>query len=212
MIEIAGLQYAYGADKTFFFPDLTLAAGSNFLILGKSGIGKTTLLHLLAGLMKPQKGKIVIQGTDIYALDDKKLDYFRGQNIGVIFQQNHFVESLTVEENLWLAQHLAGKPQNKKATDELLQALNIGDKKAKYITTLSQGERQRVAIARALINTPKIILADEPTSALDDDNCQAVISLLKSQAEAVNATLIIVTHDDRLKSIMKDQLTLTNLS
>jgi len=212
MIEITGLQYAYGSDKTFIFPDLTLAAGSNFLILGKSGIGKTTLLHLLAGLMKPQKGKIVVQGTDIYALDNKKLDYFRGQNIGVIFQQNHFVESLTVEENLWLAQHLAGKPQNKKSTDELLQALNIVDKKSKYITTLSQGERQRVAIARALINAPKIILADEPTSALDDDNCQAVIALLKSQAEAVNATLIIVTHDDRLKSIMKDQLTLTNLS
>ncbi|MEL6133926.1 MAG: ATP-binding cassette domain-containing protein, partial [Bacteroidota bacterium] len=127
------------------------------------------------------------------------LDHFRGRNIGIIFQQAHFVAALTVKENLQLAQKLSGNVIDHDRIIDMLTRLGIANKAHQSTYRLSLGEQQRVAIARALINRPKLLLADEPTSSLDDFHTQEVISLLEEQAHAAGAALIIVTHDNRLK-------------
>ncbi len=192
------------------FPDVFCGRGEQWLILGESGSGKTTLLHLLGGLRKPQKGQIMIGDTDITALSGQHLDVFRGRNIGIVFQQAHFVRSLTIEENLLLAQKLAGLSTDLNQVHQLLDRLNIKAKAKDKPHELSVGERQRASICRALINRPALILADEPTSALDDHNCREVIQLIKNQAAADDVTLLIVTHDNRLKSEFEHQIVLDN--
>ena len=199
MITTQNLRYAYQGSAELEFPDFTCEPNDVMLILGTSGVGKTTLLHLLGGILTTQQGNININCTEINKLTGSELDNFRGRNIGIVFQQNHFVHSINVLENVLLAQSMAGKPTDKKLCMNLLERLNIGDKATKKIKNLSQGEKQRVAIARALVNGPKLILADEPTSALDDINCTEVLSLLEEQAKAVGSALIVVTHDTRLK-------------
>jgi putative ABC transport system ATP-binding protein len=199
MITTHQLKYTYSGGSTLKFPDIKCAAQDVMLILGTSGIGKTTLLHLLGGILTTQEGIVNIEGTEINKLKGSELDAFRGKNIGIIFQQNHFVHALTVIENVMLASSMAGNKADRSAAQRLLEQLNIGHKADKRIKDLSQGEKQRVAIARAIINKPKLILADEPTSALDDVNCQTVLALLEDQAKAAGAALIIVTHDTRLK-------------
>lgn len=200
MIESKNISYSYDGSEHLKFPDIHCNAGNQCLLLGQSGTGKTTLLHLLGGLLKPKTGKIIIDGQDIAALSNEKLDQFRGQNIGIIFQRSHFLRALNVEENLVLAQSLAGLSKDVSLIQKVLDRLNIGHKLKSKTSELSQGEQQRVAIARALVVEPKVILADEPTSALDDDNCTEVLSLLEQQAELANAALLIVTHDTRLKN------------
>ncbi len=208
MLETRDLSFNYNTNQKFDFPDVKVSQSESLLLLGKSGIGKTTLLHLLAGLMKPVTGKIIVDNQDITQLDGRSLDIFRGQNIGIIFQQNHFIDSLTVIENIIIAQSLSGRQVDKNRALTLLSRLGLENKKNKKTSLLSQGERQRVAIARAIINNPKLILADEPTSALDDDNCAAVYHLLEEQAKAENATLVVVTHDTRLKDQVSKQIIL----
>lgn len=188
------------------FPDIVCETGEHCLLLGQSGTGKTTLLHLLGGLLSPSSGTIQIQDTDLSKLSSTKLDQFRGKHIGIIFQKSHFVRSLTVSENLVLAQQLAGIPVDRARIKALLEHLNVGHKLRSKPDQLSIGEQQRVAIARAIINQPDLILADEPTSALDDVNCVNVIDLLESQAKEVGATLLVVTHDGRLKERFPKQI------
>lgn len=211
-LKTTKLSYAYGKGKAISYHDFTSEGQSPLLIIGGSGSGKTTLLHLLGGLMKPSEGSILVGNTDITSMTPSALDKFRGKHIGIIFQQNHFVEALTVIENLVLAQKLSGTKIDKTKCLGFLENLNIGKKANKYVNQLSQGERQRVAIARALVNSPSIILADEPTSALDDVNCDEVIALLEEQALANGAKLVIVTHDSRLKSRYSEQIVLDPLS
>ena len=208
MIQTSEVTFAYVPDQRFVFPDLSCAQGSHWLLLGQSGCGKTTLLHLLAGLMPPDSGSIQVQGQDLTALQGKALDQFRGQHIGVIFQQSHLIKALTVEENLRTAQFLAGKAQDRDKIKSVLSKLNLSDKLQSRPQNLSLGEQQRVAIARALINDPVLILADEPTSSLDDHNCQEVVELLLEQSQNFNATLLIVTHDGRLKALFEQQILL----
>lgn len=208
MIAVKNLQFAYSEDTFFHFPDFECRENEQILLLGQSGSGKTTLLHLIGGLLKPQKGDVFIHDTNIAELSASKLDFFRGQNIGIIFQKNHFVAALNVLENLTLAQELAGKKSDKSKALSLLESLNLAHKSKAKPYNLSQGEQQRVAIARALINNPKVILADEPTSALDDDNCEEVIQLLENHAKNINTALLIVTHDNRLKSRFNKQIIL----
>ena len=208
MITSIGLSYQYQKDRVFNFPDLALAPADTLLILGKSGAGKTTLLHLLAMFLMPNKGNLIINNTEVTQLKNAKLAKFRAQNIGVVFQKPHFVSALSVEENLLLTNYLAEKPIDKGQMSQLAQTLGITNHLHKKISELSLGEQQRVAIARALMNKPALILADEPTSSLDDENCQAVIELLKNQAKSVGACLIIVTHDHRLKNVFNNQITL----
>tara|TARA_B100000035_G_scaffold193465_1_gene165129 strand:+ start:1716 stop:2336 length:621 start_codon:yes stop_codon:yes gene_type:complete len=206
MIETKSLEFSYDNSFVFKFPNIKLKSNENLLVLGNSGIGKSTLLHNLAGILRPKSGSIKIFDQDISKLSELELDNFRGQNIGIIFQRSHFVNSLTVGENLELAQFLGN---NKKGNiQETLDSLKILDKVNKKPKELSQGERQRASIALAIINSPKLILADEPTSSLDDTNCSNVIKILKEQALKYQAQLIVITHDSRLKKHFKKSISL----
>ena len=206
MIETKSLKFSYDGKFVFEFPNIKLKNGENLLILGNSGIGKSTLLHNLAGIMTPQSGSIKIFGNDISKFSEIEIDKFRGENIGIIFQRPHFVNSLTVKENLQLAKYLGKNLEGD--IKETLRSLKILDKIDKKPNDLSQGEKQRVSIAIAIINSPKLILADEPTSSLDDSNCNNVINILKEQASKKNAQLIVITHDSRLKKHFKTSLQL----
>lgn len=206
MIETKSLKFSYDGKFVFEFPNIKLKKGENLLILGSSGIGKSTLLHNLAGILTPQSGSIKIFGNDISKFSEIEIDKFRGENIGIIFQRPHFVNSLTVKENLQLAQFLGKNLEGD--IKETLRSLKILDKIDKKPYDLSQGEKQRVSIAIAIINSPKLILADEPTSSLDDSNCSNVINILKEQASKKNAQLIVITHDSRLKKHFKTSLKL----
>ncbi len=205
MIRTEGLGYAYGPQKEITFGDLTVAQGQHWLLLGESGSGKTTLLHLLGGLLRSQQGRIEINGTDISRLSESALDHFRGKNIGFVFQKNHLIGALSVKENLLMAPFLAGIRQDSNRIEAVLAQLALSDKARSNVKELSHGQAQRVAIARAVLNQPAIILADEPTSALDDSNCEKVIDLLLDASMQNNATLIVATHDQRLKSKIKNQ-------
>ena len=200
MVKINGLTYNYSSEVQLKFPDFSLSKGEQALILGQSGCGKTTLLHLLSGLLKPNSGNVDVENENISKMSGAKLDSFRGANIGIVFQTPHFIEALTVKENLTLTQTLAGKSKDVDKVKSLLVDLGIESKFNSKLNALSVGEKQRVSIARALVNSPALILADEPTSALDDKNCDAVLKLVREQAKKHNSTLLIVTHDNRLKN------------
>ncbi|MEM9934028.1 MAG: ATP-binding cassette domain-containing protein [Bacteroidota bacterium] len=208
MLKTQDLQFGYVKGPSFIFPDIHCEKGDHILILGKSGTGKTTLLHLLGGLLKAQQGAILVGDTDLTELSANKLDHFRGKHISIIFQKSHFVTALTVKDNLRLAQYLADEKQDIGRIQHILAELGLANKLGQKTHKLSIGEQQRVAIARAVLNQPDIILADEPTSSLDDENCEAVIQLLKDQASAVSANLVIVTHDQRLKDVFSNQIVL----
>jgi putative ABC transport system ATP-binding protein len=200
MVKINGLTYNYSPEVQLKFPDFSLSKGEQALILGQSGCGKTTLLHLLSGLLQPNSGNVDVENENITKMSGARLDNFRGANIGIVFQTPHFIEALTVKENLTLTQTLAGKTRDVDKVKTLLADLGVESKLNSKLNALSVGEKQRVSIARALVNSPALILADEPTSALDDKNCDAVLKLVREQAKKYNSTLLIVTHDNRLKN------------
>ena len=206
MLSTKDLKFSYDGTQTLSFQNIQCNTGEKWLLLGQSGSGKTTLLHLLGGLLSPTSGEVAVADTKLSTLSASKLDKFRGQKIGIIFQKSHFVRSLTVNENLRLAQQLSGIKPSAERIKALLDRLNIGHKLHAKPDQLSQGEQQRLAIARALINQPAIILADEPTSALDDLNCEEVIQLLEEEAAQAGATLLVVTHDGRLKERFENQI------
>jgi putative ABC transport system ATP-binding protein len=199
MIAIKSVTHSYGNAHRITFKDWQINNGEQWLLLGSSGSGKTTLLHILTGILKPTDGEVVINNTPVYSLPSKKLDQFRGRNIGIIFQRPHLIKSLTIAENLFMAQSFAGLPENKKRVDDVLSSLGIAAKKNAYPSELSQGQLQRVSIARAVINKPALLIADEPTSSLDDENTHAVLQLLLEQSGINQATLIVATHDKRVK-------------
>ncbi len=200
MVRTHALEYTYPPRRTLRFPDMHCARGEHWLILGPSGCGKTTLLHLLAGLRRPTAGHITIGDTALTQLSGHALDLFRGRHIGIVFQRPHFLRALSVLENLLLPQKLARRKPSRSRALALLDELGIAHKAHARPHHLSQGEQQRVAIARALVNEPVLILADEPTSALDDAHAANVADLLEREAQSVRATLLIVTHDNRLKA------------
>ena len=208
MIRIEELRFSYDRENVLDIQRLEVAQGEHFLFLGNSGSGKTTLLHLVAGLLRPRQGKITVADQDITRMPSAALDTFRGQHIGLVFQKPHLISALSVHQNLRLAQYLAGLPADETRIREILSDLGLEDKKKAHIATLSQGEAQRITIARALLNKPKVIMADEPTSSLDDDNCDRVVTLLQHQARKYHATLIIATHDQRIKDRISDWWTL----
>lgn len=199
MIQTQSLSFSYSPAARFTFPDLRCDKGESLLITGKSGTGKTTLLHLLGGLLRPSSGSVSIAGTALESLSERQLDAFRGRQIGMILQESHFVAALSVLENLQLASWLATGNQNSDRALQLLAELDLRDHAAKYTSQLSIGQKQRISIARALITSPSLVLADEPTSSLDDENAAIVTQLLKKLSQEYGAALIIVTHDQRLK-------------
>lgn len=208
MLKCESLSFQYTDGPSFSFPDIQCEQGEHLLLLGESGKGKTTLLHLLAGMLRPTQGFVTVADTNIVGLRAEQLDRFRGKHIGIIFQTAHFVQSLSVEDNLILPQFFSGSKIDRAKAKAILDRLNIGDKAKSKPKDLSIGEQQRAAIARALVNDPDILLADEPTSALDDKNAAEVIQLLEEQSSLSNAALIIVTHDQRLKDRFQKQVTL----
>jgi putative ABC transport system ATP-binding protein len=208
MLRTQSLTFSYNDHTNFSFPDIDLPPGKNLLILGESGIGKTTLLHLMAGFLRPTGGIVELMHTNLNTLRTSKLDHFRGQHIGLIFQRPHFVQALSLLQNLALVQYLAGKPQDGKRITEVVSRLGIENKLSEKPHRMSQGEQQRAAITMAVVNHPQLILADEPTSSLDDKNCKRVADLLKEQASATGAQLIIITHDQRLKDQFQHTLVL----
>lgn len=174
-------------------------AGKHLLILGDSGAGKTTLFSILTGIQKPSKGTVTYEGKDIFTLKPSALDNFRGKNIGIIFQELHLIPVISLRENLQLINSLTHDKPDNAYIDKLLSDLDLQDRADRRAEDLSVGEQQRVAIARALVNKPKWVFADEPTSSLDDKNTKNTIKLLKSHAENNGASLIIATHDKRVK-------------
>ncbi len=208
MLRFRQVQYRYPGSEPRSLPDWEAAQGEHWLLLGDSGSGKTTMLQLAAGLQTPQSGAVEVAEQPIHTLSGRALDRFRGQRIGIVFQTLHLVSALTVEQNLRLAQYLAGLPQDTERITEVLEPLGIADKRRRRPHQLSQGEAQRVALARAVLNKPAVLLADEPTSALDDRNCEHVADLLLTQARACGATLVIATHDQRLSRHIPQQLRL----
>jgi len=199
MVAIKSVSHNYAGVDDIKFNDWQINDGEQWLLLGESGSGKTTLLHILTGILKPMKGSVSINGTSIYTLSSKALDQFRGRNIGIIFQRPHLIKSLSIKENLALAQSFAGLPEQPDRIDEVLNSLDIIAKKNAYPSELSQGQLQRVSIARAVLNKPTLLIADEPTSSLDDKNAVAVLELLMKQSGLNQATLIVATHDKRVK-------------
>ncbi|MBT1685753.1 ABC transporter ATP-binding protein [Dawidia soli] len=210
MISVRNLSYQYdGTSRAIQFQDFSIPQGEHGLLLGESGSGKTTLLHIIGGLLRQYHGTVSIQDTALSALSEAALDNFRGRQIGFIFQRNHLISALTVEKNLALSPYLAGLPIDAARIDQVLASLGLQEKKKSRISELSHGQAQRVAIARAVLNKPSIILADEPTSALDDKNCERVISLLTDVARQNGATLLVATHDQRLKDRISNRIDLT---
>jgi putative ABC transport system ATP-binding protein len=151
---------------------------------------------------------VSIAGRDLTALKPAALDRFRGQSIGIVLQRLHLVPSLTVMNNLLLAQYLAGLVQDGARAREVLASLDVAEKAGAYPHELSFGQAQRVAVARAVVNRPKLLLADEPTSNLDDVRCAQAYGLLESQARACGATLVVATHDQRIKARMRNHYVL----
>lgn len=199
MIIAQSVSYYYNQDHHLSFKDWRIAEAEQWLLLGDSGSGKTTLINIISGLLKPASGQVIIKDTDIYQLKGKDRDHFRGQNIGIIFQKPHIIKSLTIMENLFIAQGFALLKEDKLRVEEVLESLGIANKKNAYPDELSYGQLQRVSIARAVINKPTLLIADEPTSSLDDRNAEIVINLLAEQSRVNGSTLVVSTHDQRVK-------------
>ncbi len=177
---------------------LEIERGKFTAIVGRSGSGKSTLLHLIGGLDKPDSGKVLIEKKDIFSLNEDKLAQFRREKIGFIFQDFNLISSLNVWENVVLPLGLAGKKVNREEIEEILQNVNLMDKKDAMPNTLSGGQKQRVAIARGLAVKPAIILADEPTGNLDSQTEIEVMSILKNCVSKYGQTLVMITHDETI--------------
>lgn len=208
MFSLRDVRHAYNGATVLSVPAWQAEQGAQWLMLGPSGSGKTTLLHVLAGILRPSSGQVSVAGQELTALSPAALDHFRGKNVGVVLQRLHLIDSLTVTKNLLLAQYMAGEAQDAGRVREVLASLDMADKANARPHELSFGQAQRVAVARAVVNKPKLLLADEPTSNLDDGRCMQVLDLLLAQAQACGATLVIATHDQRIKARMPNHFDL----
>ncbi|MBC8060948.1 MAG: ATP-binding cassette domain-containing protein [Clostridiaceae bacterium] len=199
ILRTENLFKTYGEDdrevKALKSVNFSVNKGEFIAVLGPSGSGKSTLLHLLGGMDKPSGGKVIIQGTDIYALKEKELSSFRVRKIGFVFQLFNLLPMMTAEENIILPNLIDKKKIDKNYLKKILEMLSIEDRLDYYPSQLSGGQQQRVAIGRALSNKPSIILADEPTGNLDSKTSSEILNLLKYSIKEFNQTLIMITHD-----------------
>ena len=193
--KIENLKFKYDNQIVFDNQNFTIKRGQKLLIHGPSGCGKTTLINLMSGLLQSQFGKIIFENEDLFELSENQLDKLRAKNFGFVFQRLYLINYLNVEQNI----QLANISSNSGDMNSLIEELGLLDKRKSKIRELSVGEAQRVAIARAIVSKPKVIFADEPTSALDDNNSEKVMKLLFTQAEKNNTTLIVSSHDSRIK-------------
>lgn len=201
-LQIKNLSKVYGNGDTAVkaLDDVTFSVekGQFVAIIGPSGSGKSTLLHLLGGVDRPSSGKIFVDNTDIYDLDETQLAIFRRRQIGLIYQFYNLIPILTVKENITLPILLDGQKVDKKQLKNIVTSLGLNNRLNHLPNQLSGGQQQRVSIGRALINNPAIILADEPTGNLDSKNSREIMELLKMFNKTYNQTLIVITHDERI--------------
>lgn len=202
VLRLHQVSHGYGDRLVLAGFDLEQRAGEHRLLLGPSGSGKTTLINLIAGLLTPRSGTIEICGEAIETLSPARRDDVRRRHVGIIFQTLRLVGALDVRANLLLAQKLAGAEKDVASIHALLERLGIAHRSGAKPRELSQGEAQRAAIARALVAKPALLIADEPTSALDDANAARIATLLLETAEANGSTLLIATHDARLRNFI----------
>jgi putative ABC transport system ATP-binding protein len=205
VLTVRSLTHRYGDVTVLTAPDFALAAGEHAVLLGPSGSGKTTLLHVLAGILPPSTGEVLLGADNLYV--PRRDDRWRAARVGVVPQKLHLVGALSALDNLRVAQRLAGTPDYG-AAKALLTQLGLGEHLHKRPAQLSLGQQQRCAIARAVVNRPRLLLADEPTSALDAGNAAAAIDLLVTSADACGATLVVATHDERVRARLARVITL----
>ena len=182
--------------------NFSLDNGSHLIISGPSGSGKSTLINLMSGLYRPTSGHVSFESNDYSKLTDKDIDEMRAKNFGLIFQRLHLIKHLTVEQNILLGFNKIKLPN----IEKLIEDIGLTVKKKQLAKDLSFGESQRVAIARGVVNNPKIIFADEPTSSLDDENTKRVLKLISAQANKNKSSIVISTHDERVKKFFKNIL------
>lgn len=208
MFALRDLRHAYDGVPAVTVRYWRAEQGEHWLLSGPSGSGKSTLLHLLAGFFPPSYGQVLVAGHPLHKLKPAALDRFRGRHVGIVLQRLHLVESLSVLDNVLLAQYFAGVRQDRARVREVLDDLDLAQKAHAHPHELSFGQAQRVAVARAVVNRPSVLLADEPTSNLDDERCLQTLDLLETVARACSATLLIATHDQRIKARMRNQFKL----
>jgi putative ABC transport system ATP-binding protein len=202
MFELERVTYRYGSTLVLDVAHWNAAAGEAWLLAGPSGSGKSTLLHVLAGLTLASTGRVVVAGTDVASLASGARDRWRGRTVGLVPQRLHLIAAVDVADNLRLAQRLAGLPVDDARIVALLEAVQVADLARRYPRELSQGQAQRVAIARAVVNRPALVLADEPTANLDDAHAAAALELLRAQALEAGATLVVASHDARVRPLL----------
>lgn len=202
MLKVENLSKIYGSDdaevRALDNVSFEVNKGEFVAIIGPSGSGKSTLLHLLGGVDRPTSGKVSIDNTDIYSLNESKLAIFRRRHIGLIYQFYNLIPTLNVEENITLPLLLDGRKMDKTYLKEIITTIGLQNRVSHLPNKLSGGQQQRVSIGRALITNPAIILADEPTGNLDSKNSKEVIDLLKLSNKKYGQTLLVITHDERI--------------
>ena len=208
MVEVEALRHGHGTRNVLDIQAWRVDAGERCLVVGPSGSGKSTLLHLLAGLATPRTGTIRVAGHDLGGLSPALRDRFRGRSIGLVLQSFHLLDTLSVFDNVRLARHLAGLPEDRARCRRVLEDLAVAEFGDARPSTLSHGQAQRVALARAVVNRPDVLLADEPTSSLDDESCERVAALIDAEAARNGATLVVATHDARLRGRFDQRLAL----
>ena len=212
MLQARGIKKSYGNLQILKGVDLDVERGEIITIIGASGAGKTTFLHIIGTLDHPAHGTVRLNNVDIHTLSSKKLSAFRNEQIGFIFQFHHLLPEFTALENICIPAFIAGKGKKdaENKAFELLELLGLSDRANHKPNELSGGEQQRVAVARALVNDPAIILADEPSGNLDSNNAENLHHLFVNLRDTLNQTFVIVTHNENLanladrKVLMKD--------
>jgi putative ABC transport system ATP-binding protein len=215
VIRTHGLSYAYPGSTTLTFPDVDVPQGTVLLLSGPSGCGKSTWLALVAALVTPASGQLVVAGQSLGAMQKIASDAWRACTIGFLPQKLHLSSALTVQQNLGLVFWAAGQPPNPARVDAVLQALGVQALARRTPGQLSGGQAQRVALARAVLLKPRVILADEPTASLDDNAAADAVQVLLNTARTQGATLVIATHDARVGKLIvqnNDEIGLQRLS
>lgn len=202
ILKIENLCKVYGkgetAVKALDNVSFSIKKGDFVAIVGASGSGKSTLLHILGGVDRPTSGRVLIDGTDIYSLNETKLAIFRRRQIGLIYQFYNLIPVLNVEENISLPLLLDERKPDKNRIAEILEMLGLEKRGNHLPNQLSGGQQQRVSIGRALINSPALVLADEPTGNLDSKNSAEIVNLLRMTNKKYNQTLVLITHDNNI--------------
>lgn len=198
MLAVRAVSHHYANMHVLAAPDFELARDEHCALIGASGVGKTTLLHVLAGILRPTAGDVTLAGEALYPADGRS-DRWRASRVGVIPQKLHLLPSLSALDNVRLAQYFIGNADGDSARG-LLAELGLQARLHARPEKLSVGEQQRVAIARAIVNKPRLLLADEPTSSLDDANSERAIEMLFEAARMTGALLVVATHDARIRA------------